>query len=566
MTRKFLPPYNFVPVAQGTVGPTVPWKRLEKHDSPDGVPSPVPDELRHDRWSEGRRSGRIVCRLTTRTPTVVGSQQTKHRESPTTVKPFEIEGRPAIPGTTLKGLIASLAEAASNSTLRVLADVWPAGNGFPLWPGKLGPATPHALFGAVNPNLVPLSKKREDITIAEGMFGFVEVGTKAPRACAGRVLVSSALEDPKHPVQIAANPVRLRTLASPKAPSPSFYFLEDGKAVFIDRVKVKPGKHAPRGRKMYFHHNVAEKDRPWVSTADSKRDENRMSVRPIERGQSLYFHVDFDNLSPEELDLLCFALKPWPEFLHKLGLGKSLGLGSIEIDLLGLFFVDRSERYRTWAPAKGRYSQVEVATGARLPKRYHREEEAASTPGASGADVHAERHLAKLESAHPQILEAIRMFGRRPDPESPDFLVNSPLARKQHDREKDTFRWFADMYRTGGQFLPPLKGQAWPVVEENDGRAKQPPGQPGKAPPPTEGAAGSKIFVEGLSTRVTKADISGLFSQHASVVSVSLPLDRTTRQPRGFAFVEFVSPEMAAHVAGLPHSLNGRRLQVKVAR
>ena len=39
--------------------------------------------------------------------------------------------------------------------------------------------------------------------------------------------------------------------------------------------------------------------------------------------------VDFDNLSPRELGLLLYALKPAEGFRHKLGMGKPIGLGGV---------------------------------------------------------------------------------------------------------------------------------------------------------------------------------------------------------------------------------------------
>lgn len=68
-------------------------------------------------------SGRLVCRLVTESPLVVGAEQTKKNGDPndvSVVAPFMAGAQPAIPGSSLRGLISSIAEAASNSALRVL--------------------------------------------------------------------------------------------------------------------------------------------------------------------------------------------------------------------------------------------------------------------------------------------------------------------------------------------------------------------------------------------------------------------------------------------------------------
>ena len=53
---------------------------------------------------------------------VIGGRQ--DGEIPKVVRPFEIDGRPAVPASTLRGLISAVAEAASNSALRVVADTY----------------------------------------------------------------------------------------------------------------------------------------------------------------------------------------------------------------------------------------------------------------------------------------------------------------------------------------------------------------------------------------------------------------------------------------------------------
>ena len=114
-------PYHFVPVAKR--GEPQQRHDLNRDDllSPTGAASTT-----HDRYVEETHSGRLVCRLTTKTPLVVGAEQTRHPNAIGDVEPYmvmgpgDLEKRPAIPGSSLRGLIGSLAEAASNSAMRVL--------------------------------------------------------------------------------------------------------------------------------------------------------------------------------------------------------------------------------------------------------------------------------------------------------------------------------------------------------------------------------------------------------------------------------------------------------------
>jgi hypothetical protein len=127
----FLNPYHFVPLSEKVHGlPLADFQSLKEK-----VDSPRANHLRHDRYitelnnagsanNSGHFSGRLICSLKAVGPFVVGGSGGREREmkdGSAVVPPFEIiSGEPAIPASTLRGLISSLAEALSNSTLRVL--------------------------------------------------------------------------------------------------------------------------------------------------------------------------------------------------------------------------------------------------------------------------------------------------------------------------------------------------------------------------------------------------------------------------------------------------------------
>jgi CRISPR-associated protein (TIGR03986 family) len=114
MSEQFLNPYHFVPVKCS--GST--------NDLPIGSFPDFLGHATHDRYHEGSLSGRLICRLTTITPTFVGDKEVEpaNDSAPKRVSPFRIDGKPAIPSTSLRGVISSVAEAASNSALRILDD------------------------------------------------------------------------------------------------------------------------------------------------------------------------------------------------------------------------------------------------------------------------------------------------------------------------------------------------------------------------------------------------------------------------------------------------------------
>ncbi len=115
---KFYSPYQFIPFK-----PTeqrTPWNTIGTKQSP---------HVRHDRWDKDSLSGRIICKLTTISPLVVGASQ---EEGVKEVKERGIRGQPgivepyrdgqAIPANSLRGMIASVTEIISNSAMRVLSD------------------------------------------------------------------------------------------------------------------------------------------------------------------------------------------------------------------------------------------------------------------------------------------------------------------------------------------------------------------------------------------------------------------------------------------------------------
>ena len=80
------------------------------------------------------------------------------------------------------------------------------------------------------------------------------------------------------------------------------------------------------GRKFYIHH-------PW--SVDKIKEivinENNRTIQPVGKDNVFEFDVRFDNLRKWELGLLVYALELEDNFSHKLGMGKALGLGSVQI-------------------------------------------------------------------------------------------------------------------------------------------------------------------------------------------------------------------------------------------
>ena len=77
----------------------------------------------------------------------------------------------------------------------------------------------------------------------------------------------------------------------------------------------------------------------------------------------------------------------------------------------------------------------------------------------------------------------------------------------------------------------------------------------------------ARLFVGNLNYSTTSDELQELFSQAGEVIEISIPNDRNTGRPRGFAFVEMASAEEAAEVIEKfdGHELGGRTLRVNEA-
>jgi cold-inducible RNA-binding protein len=77
----------------------------------------------------------------------------------------------------------------------------------------------------------------------------------------------------------------------------------------------------------------------------------------------------------------------------------------------------------------------------------------------------------------------------------------------------------------------------------------------------------TKLFVGNLTFDTTSEQLRELFAPLGEVVSVTVPTDRDTGRPRGFAFVELSTPEQAAAATQRlnGYELDGRALRVNEA-
>lgn len=253
----------------------------------------------HNRF-EGS-SGVIHCLLTTETPIFVADQARKNPESISMgthnhLKFFCAQGKPTIPGSSLKGVFRSVAEAAANSCM-VLCD-------------GMYEQRKIDYTRQIPGDFLSCSDNRR-LCVTCRLFGML----KKSAVYLGKVNISDA--SPLHTETLKE--MTLVSLMTPKPRHRAFY-LPDGKLA---------------GRKFYFHSKT-----PLTSAQKTKYN---TSTQPVQG--EFRFTVSYENLLPEEISLLVYSLVLEPGMRHKIGMGKSAGLGSVRITITKVDQIDRKERY-----------------------------------------------------------------------------------------------------------------------------------------------------------------------------------------------------------------------------
>lgn len=244
------------------------------------------DVLGHDTLDLANRySGRLLYTFKALTPIFVGGGSYALGEDVGfpqvgVVNPFHrVNGVPTIPGSSLKGVVRSIVEAVSPSCLTITR---------------------------VPPNLLPRS-----VTLAQTHRS--QCGpTHACPACSmfGRMgqLGKACFSDAQPEGKVQTQLFRLAALYAPRAfRTPRSY---------LDNDKEKGGRF--KGRKFYYHSRPAE-------------DPRQPPVEVLRAGQLLHGQVDFENLTAAELGLLFFATGVDGSLVLKLGGGKPVGLGSLQV-------------------------------------------------------------------------------------------------------------------------------------------------------------------------------------------------------------------------------------------
>jgi CRISPR-associated protein (TIGR03986 family) len=350
-----------------------------------------------------------------------------------------------------------------------------------IWREGLGKSdfyTSADFIASVDSNLLPWGmtsengQTREKLSPVELLFGAVKDMGRTPDAgsaeaaqdrfadaFAGKVRIGYGLPPEGH-VPKLDDAVTLKELSSPKPPSPAMYFRHKlGNNSYVSKRELArtPSDYRSNGRKQYLHAARQEnktvknldstgnftteaKQEPWRSQFDKQQDDGhkrRVKVKPIAQGEIFYFEVDFDNLTQQELEQLCATLYPSKEFEHKIGMGKPIGLGSVKIEPVGLYLVDRHKRYGEDPVPGQRYHTVLKAVDEpdKWPLHLQREWQIASTDKTKPLTDYAIEGMKKVDG---EVREAILLLG---DPDKVNKPVHYPQVADK-GIESENYLWF----------------------------------------------------------------------------------------------------------------------------
>lgn len=233
-----------------------------------------------------------------------------------------------------------------------------------LWRDELGESSNYlGDYGSIAQRRAKQDNKKEQdqqqeqaiqLSPAEVLFGIVEDSKKvretitlASRLRFHNGFFGQTINVSEH--HCGQNAIVLDTLNSPKAPSPAMYFSTAQGDVVNKQNMANPDQRnnaIPNGWKRYLPHPEKLHYSPQDFYTQGATDHLKSKVYPVAKGLDFSFEIDFHNLTDAELNLLCQSLNPGEDFIHRLGMGKPLGLGMVQVENIRIKPLKTEQRYQ----------------------------------------------------------------------------------------------------------------------------------------------------------------------------------------------------------------------------
>lgn len=223
-----------------------------------------------------------------------------------------------IPGSSLKGMLRSLVETLGNGCLTLFDGEYDRRQ--INYRDKIAPDFRHC-------------RDNTNLCIACRTFGMLADREGRGNVFLGKVNIGDAIAY-KH---VLYEPFYTGVLGEPKPRHKDFY--------------LDVSEQHIAGRKFYFHHSPNGK--PIMANSLQKGGMTNRFVQPLAKGTQFHFRIDFTNLEEDEFGALLLAIVLEKDMRHKIGYGKPLGMGSVELIPTKLKLIDYSTRYTQWKKGQG---------------------------------------------------------------------------------------------------------------------------------------------------------------------------------------------------------------------
>lgn len=331
-------------------------------------------------------------------------------------------------------------------------------------------------------------RAKDQVDLAEAIFGYIGLDVQ-DTSRAGRISVSDArLVAGQQDVFLAQAPITPQILSSPKPTTFQHYLvqqtpetLSSGKPVLAHYASKTPQETVIRGHKLYWHRGEIGQEQIAERERVSANDTQHTSFRPLRSKVCFSFDVHFENLDVCELGVLLWVLAlPGPgEYRHKLGMGKPLGMGAVQItSKLGV--TDRRLRYKTlfsnggWASGYIDAQDVERQALTAFEQTILSNEQLNPNKVDALSAIPRIRELLALLSwqgptpSETQYITNLKEFTRRKVLPSPSFVLGDISTAKKNKPEGSTFP--APVHST-----KPGKGQTTHAPHSSSTQKENPP-------------------------------------------------------------------------------------------
>ncbi|NOZ71029.1 MAG: TIGR03986 family CRISPR-associated RAMP protein [Chloroflexi bacterium] len=225
----------------------------------------------------------------------------------------------------------------------------------------------------------------------------------------------------------------LAILSTPKPTTALFYLLKgdpeapEGEPPQRDQEIGYTDGYKLRGRKFYRHYG-RQLNRQEFERAGRKQDHQNRSVRGVRTPGNIFeFTVDFENLAPLELGALLWSLDLDGRGFHRLGYGKPLGFGSVQVSIEQVEILDWERRLQSFDSKAGWQQPTALETGKWIASFVEAMERVYGTP------------LDRLEHIHDLLALAAEPAN--------DLPIHYPRTDVSPHPEGKNFEWFEENTR-----------------------------------------------------------------------------------------------------------------------